>query len=382
MRSLIVLSLLALTSTAAAQPGAALVDGDALKVRSIRSFEPLALTRSLIQSPRLVSRTDRSLLVWLEPDDSGRDRLFSLSLRDERQQDYAVDRLVAPVDAEFGGHSTNPAVALTDDGRTAAWAWLTTDGARQDFFVRRENGSMSTITSTEGLIEFPSVEFDGGKRLYAAWTQQLGGRTEAWVAWDNGEGAWTTRRLGQSDAASCDLLPSLFGRKDGAQLYWYSITGSEIDLRTASIDPALGEFVSQREETDIPAYRLPILFRSASGRTPGALWIEPVDGGEVYMALDERRADFPNPVVVGEIGVPPALATVSNDPSAALGWVERKGESPIFVVENPHGEPIRQPVGKGVSDPLLSVSRGWTNMAWLEQDAESGLSTLYFLRAR
>lgn len=381
MRALLITSWLLLASFAVAQPGVALVSPEPLKARSIRSFEPLALSRSLIQSPRIVSRADRTILAWLEPDESGRDRLYSLSLRDERQQDYTLDKLVVGIDAELGDHSNTPVVALTEDGRTAAWAWLTNAGDRQDFLVRRENGSTNTVASTEGLIEFPTIEFDSTGRLYAAWTQQVGGRSETWVGWDDAEGAWTSRRLIEA-SISCELLPHLFGERDTARLYWYAIDGSEIALMTGTVNPAGGDIAIRREETDIPAYRLPILFRAEEGRAPGALWIEPVDGGEVYMALDPRRSDFPNPVLVGQIGAPPALATVSNDPRAALGWVERAGDSTTFVAENPHGAAIRQTVGQGVADPLTAISRGWTNLLWVDQDADSGLATLWFLRAR
>lgn len=379
MRSLILTACALLPAALGAQPGKLLVDPAPLASRSVRSFEPFALSRSLIASPRLISRHDRTVLSWIEPDEDGRDRLYSFALRDERQQDYPLGSLMAPIDQSGSGHVTSAAVSLSNDGRESAWAWLTANGDAQELWVRREGRVGSAVAQTTGLIEFPALCFDAAGNVYASWTEQVGGRPEVWVATQTASGdAWVSRQL--SSHEGCDLLPQLFGGAEDARLLWYGLKGSGIALFSATVSQTAEPSVTMAQDV-IPAYRLPILFRSG-GETPGALWLEPVDGGEVYMILDPRSASFPRPEMLGGEGQRPLQAAVSQDDSAAFCWVNGSDKGAEMVAQNPHGAKIVLPLPNPVVEPQSAVSRGWTNLAWVESDPETGLGTLWFYRAR
>jgi hypothetical protein len=351
-----------------------------LESRSIPGFQPIPITsQQFLASPRLVARGDQTILVWVQQDEEGRESLRSLKLADQRQQDYPIARLIAQPAGE--GEQFSPVVALDTAGRKEAWAWLSYDGMEQLLSVKSGTDSPFVLARTEGVIDFPAIEFDEAGVLYAAWSIQNGGRSEAWAAWKPTESEWQGRRL-SSGLRPYELLPHLFRNSTTADVYWYSIDGSEIALHGARLSPELSEVLTHQVEGFIPAYRLPILFRPLPDRAPGALWIEPLDDGEVYFAMDPRSPVYPAPTIVGELGAPPALAAVSNDASAAKAWVLRQPPLTTLVAENPHGQPIMQLVDGSVVEPQIAVSQAWTSLAWMERDPATGLATLWFMRTR
>ncbi|CAN5273885.1 hypothetical protein BH09SUM1_BH09SUM1_05460 [soil metagenome] len=347
----------------------------------VRPFEPIALSRpgGAASNPQVTSRKSSTVIVWVE-NREGRGAIRSLLLGDMRLQPEPYLKAIADVDAGTADCSS-PVVVIDPVSGRPAFAWVESAKGENAIQFREDGSAPVTIWHSGNLLEFPSLEFDAQGSPYIAWSELIGGRSEAYAALRDANGGWATHNLSVA-LRPYDILPRVFGNAQGADLYWYSINGSDAQLNHSIIAGSGFSAGAPAGLDGIPAFRLPHLYRTGDDAKVGALWLEPTDAGEVYLDLDPRNVESATPQVVGRIGDVPALASVSNDATATKVWVERDGSaSSTIVAQKPSSDhALREQVAGAVADPVIAVSDGWMHICWTVEDSQSGDKTLWYMR--
>lgn len=336
-----------------------------------------------LHSPQAASAGPLTAVTWVERDGSGRDRVRASILHDGQALGGWETYLSGTVDAENGGNGAHPAVAVAPGGGEVLVTWVETGREENRLWASRNWADPELVYTSPGLLEFPGVAFDSEGEPYLTWSEVLGGRSFVHAAVTTEDEEWETFPLSVSERPY-DVLPQIFGNEVGAEVYWFSIEANDFTSRVSFIGRTGVVETTTQEFVDIPANRLPILYRVTEEQLLGAYWLDQYEGGELYLDLDPRVVDGPQPAVLGNIEQNPEQATVSADNHASKAWVESPGADggKLLLVEIPWGGLVELPVGGSVREPVIAVSGEWVHLAWIERAGEDATLRLHYARLR
>ncbi len=332
----------------------------------------LSETDGGLHSPQAASAGPLTAVTWVERDNTGRERIRASVLHDSQTIEGRSIFLSGTVDQEQGGDGAHPAVAVAPGGGEVLVTWVETAGEENRLWVSRNGASGELVYTSPGLLELPGAAFDGEGTPYITWTEILGARSFVHIAVPDEDELWNASPLSVTERPY-DVLPQIFGNEVGAEVYWFSIEGSDFVSRLAFAGQTGVIETTTRELADIPANRLPTLYRVTDRQLLGAYWLEQYEGGELYLDLDPRTVEGSEPAVLGNLDHNPEQANVSPDNFASKIWVEdAPGEDgKNILVEIPWGALIEFPAGESVREPVVSVSGGWVHIAWIERDGDT-----------
>jgi hypothetical protein len=285
-----------------------------------------------------------------------------------------------PVDDSLVGDCTDPVVRFTDSGR-AGIAWVRAEG--NDLFALEytpPGGFPREVARSSVRMESPALAFDAAGRAVLAWTEGAGGRFVVVATRETEQGPWERQTLsGSSDAY--DIFPATFNSTEHA-VYWYGLGEADFELRGARRGPAGWEFFRPLSADFVPANRFPLLYDSRTAAGPGAVWVEPLRGGELALAWDAR---FPEsqpvlalPGVEGVRQVEPDASSTAAAP--AFVWREETAAgSQILVLTG--DQTIRVTGFSHPSQPRLAADgQGGLHLVLVSDRAEGGTGRVYWTR--
>ncbi|MBX3729897.1 MAG: hypothetical protein KF858_11980 [Candidatus Sumerlaeia bacterium] len=284
-----------------------------------------------------------------------------------------------PVDDSLAGDCTDPVVRFTDSGR-AGIAWIRSEGDEYALEYAPPGGFPREVARASVRMESPALAFDAAGRAVLAWTEGSGGRFVVVVARETEEGRWERETLSGS-ADAYDIFPATFNAPEHV-VYWYGLGEMDFELRGARRGPDGWETFRPTSADFVPANRFPLLYDSRTAAGPGAVWVEPLRGGEIALAWDAR---FPEtqPVLAlpGAEGVRQVEPDASSTTAApAFVWREETAAgSQILVLTGE--QTIRVTGFAHPSQPRLAADRdGGLHLVLVSDRAEGGTGRIYWTR--
>ncbi|MCB2156195.1 hypothetical protein KQI84_15065 [bacterium] len=278
-----------------------------------------------------------------------------------------------------------PIVAIDSNGSPAlVWIEAETDSHVLKFspVVSRED-PQTVYSSGQGMIETPSLGFDGQGRPLVAWTEGNGASySVALSRFDSDSNTWTKIPLTMRPEAY-DILPTVFGGPQPT-VHWYALDGQAFQMKSALIEERGWRSQSVGELDALPANRLPILYQTAPGLSPGAIWVEPQDDGELLLTYDPRRAEGDR-----VRGLPSQPAARQLEPDAvdgrtepAYAWREETPQgSDLLVQSGP--ERLRVSGLEHVAQPRLAAGpNGELHLLFISDQIEGGTGQVYWTLLR
>ncbi len=234
----------------------------------------------LAHDPVIAARPGEVLVAWTGLFD-GRSRIFSARTR--RDGNWSAPFLV---DDTVSGDCSDAVVGFTPSGRSAM-GWISTSGDESHLNFRLGSGEVEEVAASPVRIETPSMAFDETGQPMIAWSEGGAGRFAVVVAQRDEEGSWTRTPVSEG-LDSYDIFPFVFGG-DITRVYWYSLGGQDFEFRAARRLGSDWQPMGVGALSEVPPNRLPLLYDTEDGVTPGAVWTELLSDGEIVMTFDPRR---------------------------------------------------------------------------------------------
>lgn len=336
-----------------------------------------------LHSPQAASAGSTAAFTWVQRASNGRDRVWGAILHDTESLVPPESVSPRPIDTATHGSGAYPAVSVSPVGGQALFAWVENGPEESFLWISRNGEEVERVYRSGGTLELPALGHDGEGTPYLSWSEVIGGRSSVHAAAPGADGEWNVFQLSVSERPY-DVLPRIFGNEVGAEVYWFSIEGQDFVSRVAFIGRTGVIESATQELMDIPANRLPILYRVTEEQLLGAYWLEHYEGGELYLDLDPRFVEGSGPVPIGDLAANPEQPTVSSDLHGTKAWVETASGEEVksLLVEVPWGPIVEFPVDASVREPVVTVSDTWVHLAWVERSPEGDTLRLQYARLR
>lgn len=348
---------------------------------SAASF-PITITlgEELIHSISLRSNGASTTAAWVESQLGQPDSIHFLTFPDGPLVDLpSLEIIRAP-----GRHGLilTPDFAIHPQTGIPAFTWISEGESGSRVYFAKAGEEPTIVFTSVGALEFPVLEYDNQGTAHITWFETSGGSSHVYLARRDGRGGWGAFPVSHG-GNSYDILPQLFPREAGVDLYWFSILGGETITQKATYTPQ-GLSHSTPPLEHLPLNRWPVFYNLEGFDLLGALWLEQTPEGEIYFDLDPRNVPNPSPVPLGDPSAILTQVSVSVDPYAAKSWLELvpDGQDFLYAFNPDNGVEIYQPALAPIFESAVSSSDAWLNLLWLEEDVESGLLLLRFTRAQ
>jgi len=350
-------------------------------VATAQDVAPIALApaSAAARAPRIKSVGGTTAVSWIETLPGGDDAL-KVSILFDALAPTVGSPLMFTMDVAAASSLGESDVAVDPATQRPAVLWIGDSGSETQVRFASPGVTPEIVFRTQRFLEIPVLDYDAFGNAYAAWTEVDGGTSRLHAAVRPAGGAWSTMAL--SDASRpYDVLPQIFGNAFGAELYWFSMSDDEVLAHLVMLD-TLGVSADRRGTlSDVPANRLPTIYRATEEQSLGFLWLEQGTDGETYFDLDPRYSPEANPGVLGLSTSTVAEPAVSDDASAKKTWLETGADGEHrLVVRQGGGEENRLAISRTAREPVIAVSPKWTHIVWTEENLLDGVGSLYYLR--
>lgn len=326
---------------------------------------PLDRATRVAHDPVIVADLDTVVAVWAGVVE-GRSAIVSA------RREGAAWSMSSVVDSSDAGECSEPAAVLRDG--TAAVAWVRSGDAGDSLLFRRGDGDVEAIAVSRVRIDAPSLAFSADGEPVIAWSEGGAGRFGIMAA-VRGDRGWTSTPI-SSSLDAYDIAPRALG--DGPTVYWYSLRGQDFLLLASRLVDGDWRAADAGGLAMLPANRLPLVH--AVPGAAGAVWVEPLGGGEVLWAFDPRTdSSAAFPLVGAEIaasqtepdafgGSDQTIYAWREEGPAGSGISVLRGERSWFVGDVPHA----------VQPRVAETSEG-IHLAFASDEIEGGTGLVYWV---
>lgn len=301
----------------AVAPGQAVLGPDDLTILSTGDGD-------LVRDPVVAARAGEAAAAWSALVE-GRVRIIATRRTD--------DTWSAPflLDESVEGDCSQPLIEYAPDG-TAGIVWVQSVSEMGTLYYRTFDSAPQIVSVAPIRVESPSLAYGEDGLPIVAWSEGGGGRFAVIVAQQRTSGAWT-RTVLSVGLDAYDILPYAFGGRD-LRVYWYGLDGQSFSLRTRQWDGADWTPHASGLQHILPANRLPYLYDTQTTLGPGAVWVEPMAGGEVALTADPRHpAELPVQPLPGATDARQLEPDATSNPRvASFAWREETAAGSDLLV--------------------------------------------------
>ncbi len=345
--------------------------------------ENLAEKKAFISSPQLSAAGSTACVSWIETSEGSGDVLKYTVVSDETPLDQLSSNThtayVSPPSATI--HEATSTVIPGTSSPVVAWISSDQENSSYRLMVQTPGSPNVLIHESESLIELPGIDISTSGTAYLVWTEVKGGTSRTWVAdrdLNDPEAIWEKGALTATERPY-DILPQVFAAESHADIYWYSISDSDVIVYRAVLEDEV-KTIDTLDFGDMPTNRLPMLYPVGSEGMLGAVWIEVTEEGESYISFDPRQ-DLDGQI--SQLGSGEATVRqpyVSGDGYGLKCWLEEVNEGTTLSADSINGDTFGVTVSSESTSPQVAGTQSFTHLIWIEEDSEFATATLKYQR--